>query len=126
MILEEFIDRLKKGEFRVPVCTSCGSKAWPPSRRCQRCLGKTSLKKVKTSGTLIEFSSSHVNGREGAFGLVEIAGIRLIASFGDQQLKEGMKVRMSACGVEPDGIPFYFFVPAGLDINIDPSKSKRI
>jgi uncharacterized OB-fold protein len=125
-LLEEFIDHLKKGEFRVPVCASCGTKAWPPSRRCQRCLRRTSLRKVKTTGTLIEFSNSYVKGNEGAFGLVEIAGIRLVASFGDQQLKEGMKVRMSRCGIKPDGAAFYYFTPAGLDINILRSKSKRI
>lgn len=124
--MEEFIDHLKKGEFRMPVCTSCGSKAWPPSRRCQQCLRKTSLKLVRTTGTLIEFSSSHIKGREGTFGLVEMSGIRLVASFGDQQLKEGMKVKMSGCGIKPDGTAFYFFAPAGLDINIRRSKCKRI
>ena len=124
--MEEFIDHLKKGEFRVPVCASCGTKAWPPSRRCHRCLHRTSLKKVKTTGTLIEFSNSYVRGSEGAFGLVEVAGIRLIASFGDQKLKKGMKIKMSGCGIRPDGASFYFFTPAGLDINILRSKSKRI
>ena len=124
--MEEFIDHLKKGEFRIPVCTSCGNKAWPPSRRCQHCLHKTSLRKMKTTGTLIEFSSSHVKGKEGAFGLIEMAGIRLVASLGDQQLKEGMKVRMSRCGIMPDGTAFYLFAPAGLDINIRRSKNKRI
>ncbi|HEU4605306.1 MAG TPA: hypothetical protein VFS46_03625 [Nitrososphaera sp.] len=124
--MQEFIDHLKKGEFRIPICASCGSKAWPPSRRCQRCLRRTSLKKVKTTGTLIEFSNSHIKGSEGAFGLVEMAGIRLVASFGDQQLNEGMKVRMNECGIKPDGTAFYLFEPAGLDVNIRRSKSKRI
>jgi hypothetical protein len=63
---------------------------------------------------------------EGAFGVVEMAGIRLIASFDDQQLEEGMQVRMSACGIKPDGTAFYFFAPAGLDINIRRSKSNQI
>lgn len=122
----EFIDYLKNGKFRMPLCMSCGSKAWPPSKRCPCCLGKTTLKKVDTTGTLLELSRSHVKGREGAFGLVEMAGIRLIASLGDQQLKEGMKVRMSHCGISQDGTAFYFFKPAGLDINIRRSKSKHI
>ncbi len=123
--MEEFINSLKKGKFRMPVCLSCGRKAWPPSRRCPHCLCKTSLKTIKTIGTLIEFSSSHIKGREGAFGLVEMAGIRLIASFGDLPLKEGMKVKMSSCGIKPDGTAFYFFAPAGLDINIRRNKDKR-
>ena len=63
---------------------------------------------------------------EGAFGVVEIAGIRLVASFGDHPLKERMKVRMSRCGIKPDGTAFYLFAPARLDINIRRSKNKRI
>ena len=124
--MEEFIDHLKKGKFMMPVCASCGSKAWPPSRRCQHCMGKTSMKQVRTTGTLIEFSRSHVEGMVGAFGVVEMAGIRLVASFDDQELKEGMQVRMSGCGIRQDGTAFYFFAPAGLDINIRRRKSKLI
>lgn len=63
---------------------------------------------------------------EGAFGVVEMAGIRLVASFKDQHLEEGMQVRMSGCGIKPDGTAFYFFAPTRLDINIRRSKSKHI
>lgn len=111
-MMDGFFEHLKKGEFRMPVCQSCGSMAWPPSHRCPHCLRKTSLKKIETTGTLIEFTSSHVKGKEGVFGLVEMSGIRLVGSFGNQQLKEGMKVRMTECGVKPDGTVFYSFVPA--------------
>jgi uncharacterized OB-fold protein len=108
----EFIDQLKKGEFRVPVCTSCDSIAWPPSYRCPNCLSKTLLKKIGTTGTLIEFTNSHIKGREGVFGLIEMSSIKLIGSFADPHLKEGMKVKMTGCGVGPDGTTFYFFKPA--------------
>jgi hypothetical protein len=70
------------------------------------------LKSVRANGTLLEFSKSHIKGKEGIFGLVEMSGIRLIGSFGDHQMREGMKVRMANCGLFPDGTPFYFFVPA--------------
>lgn len=110
-MMQEFIEHLKKGEFRMPVCVSCGSKVWPPSHHCPHCLSKTSLKKIKTTGSLIEFTSSRVKGKEGVFGLVEMAGIKLVGSFSDQQLKEGMKVRMIGCGVKPDGTIFYSFAP---------------
>jgi uncharacterized OB-fold protein len=110
--MQEFIEHLKKGEFKMPICTSCGSKAWPPSYRCPHCLSKTSLKTIETTGTLIEFTSSHVKGKEGVFGVVEMSGIKLVGSFGDQQLKEGMKVKMTECGVRADGTVFYSFVPA--------------
>lgn len=103
---------MKKGRFMVPVCKSCASKVWPPSHHCPHCLSKTSLRKVETTGTLLEFSSSHVKGIEGNFGLVEMAGIRLVGSFEDHELKEGMKVRMTECGLGLDGSAFYHFVPS--------------
>ena len=68
---------------------------------------------METNGTLLEFTSSHVKGKEGVFGVVEMSGIKLIGSFGSDQLKEGMKVRMTKCGVRPDGTAFYSFAPAG-------------
>lgn len=110
--MQEFIELLKKGKFRMPVCTSCGSSAWPPSHRCPHCLSKTSLKKIQTTGTLIEFTRSHIKDKEGVFGLIEMSGIKLVGSFDDHQLKEGMKVRMTGCGVRPDGTAFYAFASA--------------
>jgi len=67
------------------------------------------LRKIETTGTLIEFTSSHVNGKEGVFGLVEMSGIKLVGSFADSHLKEGMKVEMTGCGIAPDGTAFYSF-----------------
>ncbi len=95
----------------MPTCTSCGGKAWPPSHRCPYCLSKTSLKKIGTTGILLEFTSSHIKGKEGIFGLVEMSGIKLVGSFGTGHLKEGMKVRMKECGVGSDGTAFYYFMP---------------
>ncbi|HEX7031927.1 MAG TPA: hypothetical protein VF172_02905 [Nitrososphaera sp.] len=69
------------------------------------------MKKINTTGILLEFSRSHVKGKEGVFGLVEMSGIRLIGSFGDHELEEGMKVRMTSCGLKSDGTAFYFFAP---------------
>jgi uncharacterized OB-fold protein len=110
--MQEFIEQLKKGEFKMPVCTSCGSIAWPPSHRCPNCLSRTSLKKMETTGTLIEFTRSHIKDREGVFGLIEMSGIKLVGSFADPRLKEGMKVKMTRCGVGPNGTVFYSFAPA--------------
>jgi len=109
--LREFIEHLKTGKFRVPKCMSCGSNAWPPSHCCPYCLSKTSLKKIETTGILLEFTSSHCKGKEGIFGLVEMSGIKLVGSFHTTHLKEGMKVRMKECGIGPDGTAFYFFTP---------------
>jgi uncharacterized OB-fold protein len=109
--LQEFIEYLKKGQFRIPVCRSCHSKVWPPSLHCPHCLSVTLLQKVETVGTVLEFTNSYVRGREGAFGLVEMSGIKLVGSFDSDCLKEGMKVRMDRCGVRPDGTVFYHFMP---------------
>jgi uncharacterized OB-fold protein len=110
--LQEFIEHLSKGEFRIPICKSCASKVWPPSPHCPYCLSKTSLEKIEKTGILLEFTSSFLEGKEGVFGLVDMSGIKLIGSFGTKRLKEGMKVRMKGCGVKPDGTTFYSFTPA--------------
>ena len=104
---------MKKGKFRLSVCRSCGAKAWPPSHNCPRCLSRTSLQQIETSGILLEFASSQVKDRQGIFGIIEMSGIRIVGSFeSSNQLREGMMVRMSECGVRPDGTAFYNFVPA--------------
>lgn len=108
--MRQFVDYIKAGRFRVPVCTSCRTKAWPPSPYCPKCLSRTAFRKVKTTGTLLEFSSSHVRDHEGLFGVVDMDGIRLVGSFDpDASLSVGMKVRMSRCGVSDAGTPYYWF-----------------
>ncbi|HXG08065.1 MAG TPA: hypothetical protein VNI77_12155 [Nitrososphaera sp.] len=69
------------------------------------------MKRINTTGTLLEFSRSYVVGKEGVFGLVEMSGIKLIGSFKDHKLKEGMKVKMTGCGLKSDGTAFYLFAP---------------
>jgi uncharacterized protein len=109
--LEDFIEQLSKGKFRVPICGSCKTKVWPPSHYCPRCLSKASLEIIETSGTLLEFTDSYVEGMKGTFGLIEMSGIKLIGSFDTSDLREGLKVKMVTCGVKPDGNAFYFFKP---------------
>ncbi|AIC14690.1 hypothetical protein NVIE_004950 [Nitrososphaera viennensis EN76] len=97
----------------VPVCTLCGKKAWPPSPACPKCFGRTVLKKVEKTGTLVEFSNSYVRGHEGVFGIIEMDGFRLVGSLDDDgKLRKGMKVKMDSCGVNVEGAPFYHFTPA--------------
>ena len=71
------------------------------------------MKRMETTGTLLEFTRSHVKGKEGVFGLVEISDIRLVGSFSSAELKEGMKVKMTKCGIKLDGAVFYLFAPTG-------------
>jgi uncharacterized OB-fold protein len=110
--MQEFIDSLKRGEFRLPICNSCRAKVWPPSYHCPGCLSKTSLQVVDTNGVLLYFTTSYLRGMEGCYGLIEMAGIKLIGSFDKLlELKDGLDVRMVRCGLKPDGTPFYFFEP---------------
>ncbi|MEO9364338.1 MAG: zinc ribbon domain-containing protein [Nitrososphaera sp.] len=107
-----FVERLKKGEFLVPVCTTCGKRAWPPSPSCPECFGKTALKKVGKIGMLVEFATSYVRGHEGVFGIIEMDGFRLVGSLDNGNLRKGLKVEMDRCGVDAEGTPFYHFIPA--------------
>jgi len=75
-------------------------------------LGKTSLQRIETTGTLLEFTSSHIRDKEGIFGLVEMSGIRIVGSFDSSRLEEGIKVKMSGCGVRSDGTTYYNFTKA--------------
>jgi uncharacterized protein len=109
--LQDFFDSLKLGEFRLPVCTSCDARVWPPSNLCPNCFSPTSLKKIEPIGTLIEFADSHVKNKKGIFGIINIDGITLIAGLRTDKLLEGMKMRMAACGIHDDGTPFYEFEP---------------
>jgi hypothetical protein len=68
------------------------------------------LRKVSDRGVLVEFAPSHVKGREGFFGIVEMDGFRLVGSFLTAELAEGLKVRMVACG-KKNGAPYYLFDP---------------
>ncbi|MGI0024274.1 MAG: zinc ribbon domain-containing protein [Nitrososphaera sp.] len=109
--MKEFVEFLKRREFRIPVCVSCGSKAWPPSPTCPRCLSRTAMKEGKRTGRLLELSCSHVKGREGLFGVIQIDDIRLVGSFDRHSLREGMNVMMIDCGIHEDGTVFYRFAP---------------
>jgi uncharacterized OB-fold protein len=96
----------------VPVCSSCRTKVWPPFPDCPKCLSKASLQIIDTTGILVEFTNSYVKGMEGTFGLIEMSGIKLIGSFKtSSQLTEGIRVKMTRCGITSDGIAFYFFEP---------------
>jgi uncharacterized OB-fold protein len=107
---QDFNTMLRRGRFMIPTCVSCSEIAWPPSANCPRCLSPTQLKKSVTAGTLLEFTRSHVTGKEGVFGLVRMGDIRILGSFDNQPLAEGMTVKMTECGLLDDGTAYYRFV----------------
>lgn len=53
---------------------------------------------------------SHLRGHEGIFGIVQMDGFRLVGSFENAELAQGISVRMVECGMR-DGAPYYLFAP---------------
>ena len=78
---------------------------------CPFCFAETSLELAGRNGKLEELATSHVSGHEGTFGIVRMDGFRLVGSL-DGELHKGAKVKMTQCGVRPDGFPFYRFSAA--------------
>jgi uncharacterized OB-fold protein len=107
--MQEFLDYIRKGEFRIYVCASCKKKIWPPSQYCPGCLSKADLKKIERKGILLEFTFSYLKNIEGMFGIVDMSGIRLVGSVFGRPLRHGMEVTMINCGINSDGSIFYHF-----------------
>jgi len=113
--LEAFYASIRRGEFKIPVCTSCKKKLWPPSQYCPSCLSSAQVKSIVKNGTLLEFTKSHIGNSHVIFGVVEICGVRLVGSLSpaSQEFRIGMKVRMVRCGIDIDGNIFYNFESYG-------------
>ena len=109
--MEEFFASIRRGSFRIPVCTLCKQKVWPPSRYCKSCFSKAELESVVKEGTLLEFTKSYIGNNEVIFGAVEICGIRLLGRLNPtcKKFQNGMKVRMTECGINTEGRIFYNF-----------------
>ncbi len=107
--MKEFLESLKEGKFRIPICQNCDSKIWPPANICSNCYsGRIRMSKLESKGRLIEHSSSFIGSSE-ILGLVEIAGIRLIGIIREGNLKPGNHVKLTKCGINKDNSPYYEF-----------------
>jgi uncharacterized OB-fold protein len=110
--VKEFLDLLRKGKFRIPVCLKCDSKVWPPANICSNCYsGKIRMSKLESKGQLIEHSSSHIGSTE-KLGLIEISGIRIIGVLSEENLKPGSIVKLTKCGLDKNDTPYYEFSSA--------------
>lgn len=67
---------------------------------------------METVGTVLEFTTSHVNSSRGTFGIVDLAGIRIVGSICGELVYEGIEVRMTSCGITQDGSAYYDFEPS--------------
>lgn len=106
--MRNFYKYIRRGDFRVAVCKHCHKKMWPPSEFCCFCYYKTSLKKIETTGTIVEFTTSQIHGNENLYGIVDMQGIKLIGSL-PVNVTLGMKVKMVECGIRENGCLFYHF-----------------
>lgn len=110
--MKGFLDLLKEGKLRIPICLNCNSKIWPPANICSNCYsGKIKMSRVESRGRLIEYSSSFI-GTTKMLGLVEIAGIRLIGILRQRNLEPGSTVKLTKCGLGKDNSPYYEFSAA--------------
>jgi hypothetical protein len=90
-----FEEKLSKGQFYIPECLVCKKIIWPPSEFCDKCNGKTSLKKEEIEGKIIEFSKQNEN----YFCLVEFCNsIKLMAKMTSSP-KKNQIVKISKCGI---------------------------
>ena len=98
-----FENELEKGQFYLPECISCKKWVWPPSEFCDRCNGKTSLKKEEFEGKIIEFSKQN----EDYFCIVEFEKkVRIMA----KMLKKpniDQTVKITKCGISDNSYFFY-------------------
>ncbi|MFL6339212.1 MAG: hypothetical protein ACJ718_08935 [Nitrososphaeraceae archaeon] len=111
--MDEFFASIRRGDFRIPVCNLCKKKLWPPCQYCSSCFSKADLKRVIKKGILIEFTKSYLENTEVIFGVVEVCGIRLMGRLfpRSKELRNGMQVCMTECGINSAGRIFYNFEP---------------
>jgi hypothetical protein len=60
-------------------------------------------------GTVLEFTTSHHKDSKGTFGIIDLAGIRIVGSILGEFIYEGIHVRMTKCGISQDGSAYYHF-----------------
>jgi len=77
-------------------------------------LSKTKFRKIKNGGILREYVYSYRNPdyQKITFGIIDLSGILLIGSICATTVYRGMKVKMTSCGISPDGKIFYHFAPS--------------
>ena len=64
---------------------------------------------MNLTGKLLEFSTSRLNSRSSAFGIIQMDGVAVLGSISDKNPYYGMRVRMTDCGVTYTGLTYYNF-----------------
>jgi uncharacterized OB-fold protein len=91
--------------FMIPVCSACGSAAWPPRRLCPACGGASWHEADASLGRVEELTSVHYRTGSEAVAprhlatVIVAAGPALVAAL-EVPLAPGAPVRLA---LEPDG-----------------------
>jgi len=107
--MDDFFSYLKKGKFRIPTCIQCRRTVWPPSKFCSLCLSGVRSSRAGQKGVVIDYTCSHIARSKVTIGLVELHGVRLLGSIVGKPVKRGAKVKLTSCGITPEGGVFYNF-----------------
>lgn len=98
---------LKNGNFVVNQCINCKKTVWPPADFCNRCFGKTTIKKGPSEGKIIEFSKND----QCYFCLAEFEKeVKIIGKISSGIPKERQRVRIKKCGIKEGNYFFEFLL----------------
>ncbi len=104
-----FKDFLRKGDFRVPICTTCRETIWPPFETCPICLSRTTFRRISKKGILREFSTTFTSETPQQFGIIDLGGVHVLGSVQGYDISLGCTVILYECGIDNNGHPFYNF-----------------
>ena len=110
--MKDFFYYLKKGELRIPTCTACHRKVWPPTFFCNMCyISEIEMVKADPKGIILEHTQSDFVelGAENIYALIDIGGIRLIGSVVGGLVSVNKSVLLKRCGIRNNLCPFYEF-----------------
>ena len=110
--MKDFYYYLKRGELRIPRCTNCRHKVWPPAHFCNNCFHHhLELIKVKANGRILEFAKSQLNEARDRklFALIEIDGIKIVGSVAGSDIRNNGRVVLEQCGCNDNNDVFYEF-----------------
>jgi len=121
--VNDFINRLEEGKVAGTVCTTCGTKFFPPRIQCHKCLDKANIEwfVVEGAGKLATFSElmyAPVGFGEDlpySIAVLDYGDYKLFGRIGPKvgydDLKIGMDMRAEVNRL-PNGQLNYVFVPA--------------
>lgn len=124
--MKDFFYYLQRGQLRIPTCSKCHQKVWPPSQFCSQCFSRRiDMVKADRKGRILELSKSHNKDYtlEMTYALIEISGVRLIGSVIGNRIKANNSVLLRRCGLKQGKNAFYEFL---MDTNKNSIESTKL